>query len=313
MQVRAVDDPKVESVLHPQNTRASRRAHEAATAHSAVLSRRPVLALGTAVVVALGVALTAGVAAAPAAGADEVVKTTAATASPRAEDQDEAATALRAGRSSLAYAETLNAEVAASGLDLGGVPPVVETAALEEDVDRLADLPTASAIMSGLTAGSVEVNAEEVASATAELREALDLAQEKKAAEDAAAAAAAQAAAEAEAQAAAQAAALASANTVDGAKSTARSMAASQYGWGDDQFSCLSSLWQKESSWNYQAYNPSGATGIPQALPGSKMASAGGDWQTNAATQIAWGLGYIDAVYGSPCSAWSHSQSMNWY
>lgn len=125
---------------------------------------------------------------------------------------------------------------------------------------------------------------------------------------------AAQAAADAAAAAeAAAAAAAAQANTPDGAKATARSMAASSYGWGDDQFSCLESLWQKESSWNYQAYNPSGATGIPQALPGSKMASAGSDWETNATTQIAWGLGYIDAVYGTPCSAWGHSQATNWY
>jgi hypothetical protein len=74
------------------------------------------------------------------------------------------------------------------------------------------------------------------------------------------------------------------------------------------------SLWSKESGWNYQAYNDSsGATGIPQALPGSKMASAGSDWQSSASTQIAWGLGYISSVYGTPCSAWGHSQSTNWY
>ena len=103
-------------------------------------------------------------------------------------------------------------------------------------------------------------------------------------------------------------------NTPEGARATARSMAASTYGWGDDQFSCLDSLWQKESGWNYQAYNADGgATGIPQALPGSKMASAGADWQTSAATQISWGLGYIASVYGSPCAAWGHSQSVNWY
>ncbi|KAA9106322.1 hypothetical protein [Microbacterium rhizomatis] len=125
----------------------------------------------------------------------------------------------------------------------------------------------------------------------------------------------AQAAAQA-AAAAAQAAAdaLAQANTPDGARATARAMAASQYGWGDGQFSCLDSLWQKESGWNYQAYNADGgATGIPQSLPGSKMASFGSDWETNAATQIAWGLDYISRGYGSPCSAWSHSQSVNWY
>jgi resuscitation-promoting factor RpfB len=84
-------------------------------------------------------------------------------------------------------------------------------------------------------------------------------------------------------------------------------------GWSSDQFSCLVSLWNKESGWRTNAANPSGAYGIPQALPGSKMASAGGDWQTSAATQIAWGLGYIAGVYGSPCSAWAHSQATNWY
>jgi hypothetical protein len=106
---------------------------------------------------------------------------------------------------------------------------------------------------------------------------------------------------------------LARTNTPDGARAAARTMASGRYGWSDGQFSCLSSLWQKESGWNYRAYNPSGATGIPQALPGSKMASAGSDWQTNAATQIAWGLDYIKRAYGSPCAAWGHSQSMNWY
>lgn len=85
-------------------------------------------------------------------------------------------------------------------------------------------------------------------------------------------------------------------------------------GWGTDQFACLVQLWQKESGWRVNAANSSsGAYGIPQALPGSKMASAGADWQTNAATQITWGLGYISGRYGTPCGAWSHSQSVGWY
>lgn len=114
--------------------------------------------------------------------------------------------------------------------------------------------------------------------------------------------------------AAAAAATAAAANTPDGAKAAARSIASSQYGWGDDQFQCLSNLWQKESHWDYQASNGgSGATGIPQALPGSKMASFGTDWATNATTQVKWGLDYISRSYGTPCSAWSHSQSVNWY
>ncbi|MBB5639938.1 hypothetical protein [Cryobacterium roopkundense] len=122
---------------------------------------------------------------------------------------------------------------------------------------------------------------------------------------------AAEAAAAAEA---ARLAALATTNTPEGAKAAAQSLASSKYGWGADQFSCLNQLWQKESNWNYLAYNPSGATGIPQALPGSKMASAGTDWATNASTQVAWGLEYIKASsYGTPCAAWAHSQANNWY
>ncbi len=86
------------------------------------------------------------------------------------------------------------------------------------------------------------------------------------------------------------------------------------FGWGQDQFQCLVSLWSQESGWNPGAANPSsGAYGIPQALPGSKMASAGADWETNPATQIRWGLGYIQGSYGSPCGAWSHEEASGWY
>ncbi|MBC7291616.1 MAG: G5 domain-containing protein [Actinotalea sp.] len=85
-------------------------------------------------------------------------------------------------------------------------------------------------------------------------------------------------------------------------------------GWGEDQWACLDALWTKESNWRVDAANPtSSAYGIPQALPGSKMASAGDDWRTNAATQITWGLGYIAGRYGTPCAAWAHSQARNWY
>ena len=84
-------------------------------------------------------------------------------------------------------------------------------------------------------------------------------------------------------------------------------------GWGEDQFACLVALFNRESGWNVYAANPSGAYGIPQALPGSKMATAGADWATNPATQISWGLGYIAARYGTPCGAWGHSQSAGWY
>jgi hypothetical protein len=84
-------------------------------------------------------------------------------------------------------------------------------------------------------------------------------------------------------------------------------------GWDTSQYNCLVSLWNRESGWNVYAYNPSGAYGIPQALPGSKMATVGADWQTNPATQITWGLNYITGSYGTPCGAWAHSQAYNWY
>ena len=89
---------------------------------------------------------------------------------------------------------------------------------------------------------------------------------------------------------------------------------AAERGWGDSEFSCLDKLWTKESNWLWNAENPSsGAYGIPQSLPGTKMASAGADWQTNPTTQIEWGLGYIAGRYGTPCSAWSHSMAVGWY
>ena len=85
-------------------------------------------------------------------------------------------------------------------------------------------------------------------------------------------------------------------------------------GWGEAEFNCLVALWNRESHWNVSAHNASsGAYGIPQALPGSKMATAGADWATNPATQITWGLGYIAGRYGTPCGAWGHSESVGWY
>ncbi|MDO5723729.1 MAG: G5 domain-containing protein [Flaviflexus sp.] len=101
--------------------------------------------------------------------------------------------------------------------------------------------------------------------------------------------------------------------SVGGVKGIAQQQLAAR-GMGGDQFRCLDQLWTRESGWNYTASNPySGAYGIPQALPGSKMASAGADWRTNPATQIAWGLNYIAGRYGTPCGALSHSHSVGWY
>lgn len=92
---------------------------------------------------------------------------------------------------------------------------------------------------------------------------------------------------------------------------SARSIARSIFG---SQFSCADALISKESGWNAQATNPSsGAYGLPQSLPGSKMASAGADWRTNPATQLRWMKSYVDSSYGGICNAWLHSQNHNWY
>ena len=166
------------------------------------------------------------------------------------------------------------------------------------------------------TAEADRVAAEQAAAAAA-----AQAAAEQAAAQKAAEAKAAQAAQAAKAAQSAQAAPKASTapapsapTNPSGAQAIARDMMASKYGWGSDQFACLVSLWNKESGWNVNAYNASsGATGIPQALPGSKMATAGADWATNPATQISWGLGYISGSYGTPCAAWSKSQAVGWY
>jgi len=162
---------------------------------------------------------------------------------------------------------------------------------------------------------STEWHAESVRAAVAEA--------DRVAAEQAAAAAAAAKAAADAAAAAAAAAAEESSSSSSGsrpgapsnpsaAQAIARDMLLAR-GWGDDQFGCLVELWNHESGWNVYASNPSGAYGIPQALPGSKMATAGADWESNPATQISWGLGYITGRYGTPCGAWDSFSSNGWY
>lgn len=249
--------------------------------------------------------------------------------------------AVAAAEASVVDAATATADVSAAALPIEG-DTTIDTAPLRERIAGLQDtdvIPTL--LLPGLTE-KLAAATEDVQAATADLRARLEAAQAQKAAEEeaariaaeeaAAAEAAAQAQAEAEAAAAAQRqsaprsssssaapapTASAVASTGDnspGAAQQAASNMLGDFGWGQDQFSCLVSLWNKESGWNYQAYNAgSGAFGIPQALPGSKMASAGGDWQSSAVTQVRWGLGYISGRYGSPCGAWDHSQSVGWY
>lgn len=122
---------------------------------------------------------------------------------------------------------------------------------------------------------------------------------------------------EAAARAAARSAAEKVAAQQEAAKKDPRSVAADMAagrGWTGEQFTCLKVLWEKESNWRWHAVNPSsGAYGIPQALPDYKMASAGSDWATNPATQIKWGLAYIDERYGNPCNALYFHRGHNWY
>ncbi|WP_300267314.1 phospholipase [Microbacterium sp.] len=251
----------------------------------------------------LGVAVATGVTTAAPAFAESDGRAASVGATIFTVNPTDAALALESARTAVSDAETAVFDAKNSDVDLSAESTEIDTSALLTTITNVENANSPSVLLMPALMTTISDQTEQVAAQAAELRSQLDAAIEKKAAEEAAAKAAAEAAA-----------IRAAANTPDGAKAAARQIAADEYGWGGDQFSCLSSLWQKESGWNYQAYNASsGATGIPQALPGSKMASAGADWQTNAVTQIRWGLDYIQRAYGSPCAAWGHSQSVNWY
>lgn len=253
---------------------------------------------------------------------------------------DEISTAVRAALAdadaALEASDDVSSAVDASGLDLGDTETDIDTAELEDAAERLTaslDLPApllpgiAEQVADAVSAVEKRVDAVRDGLEAAQKAEAERIAAEEEAKRLAEEEAAAAAAAEAEAAAAAEAATSTGSSAASAAPARpagvytpagdAQSIAYGMlggYGWGDDQFGCLVELWNKESGWNSQAYNASsGAYGIPQALPGSKMASAGADWETNAATQISWGLGYIAGRYGSPCGAWQHSQAVGWY
>jgi len=104
------------------------------------------------------------------------------------------------------------------------------------------------------------------------------------------------------------------ARQAEGAKAVAQEIIAAKYTWSAKQFTCLEQLWTKESNWNYKSRNRvSGAHGIPQALPATKMEVVGTDWRTNPVTQITWGLKYIKERYNTPCAAWGKFKRSNWY
>ena len=104
------------------------------------------------------------------------------------------------------------------------------------------------------------------------------------------------------------------ARTPLGAKKVAKAILIDEYGFTENEYKCLNSLWTQESNWNYKSRNKkSGAHGIPQALPASKMNIVSTDWRTNPVTQIRWGLRYISIRYETPCKAWAKHKRSNWY
>lgn len=261
--------------------------------HSPARRRKAGITLAIGVLVATGVAV-----AAPAVAAMTAQSSVAEAKASRVETAA-AAEAVTSGRAALTDAAAAVSAAQGSGLDLGDVSTAVGTSGLIETLADLDDVDSLTALEAPIVRVKASAEIASVTTQTAALRE-----------RQAAAAAAKEAAAAAEAA----AVALANSNTPDGARATASAIAADQYGWGSGEFECLNSLWEKESGWNYEAYNEDGgATGIPQSLPGDKMATFGADWATNATTQIRWGLDYIQRAYGSPCAAWGHSQSVNWY
>ncbi|CAL9513344.1 aggregation-promoting factor C-terminal-like domain-containing protein [Streptomyces atacamensis] len=206
----------------------------------------------------------------------------------------------------------------ASGSEQGTADPVEATAA---DATLLADIPAGQQAQ---TASLTQQADNAVAAADAAAKKAAEEAARKQAAKDAqakreAAEKAAKAAEEAKKrEEARQQAASRSAERTDFAVQSSYTVAEvkamAQQIVGAGQFQCFSNIVERESGWNYKAQNPSsGAYGLVQALPGSKMASAGADWQTNPATQIKWGLNYMNERYGSPCGAWDFWQANHWY
>ncbi len=205
----------------------------------------------------------------------------------------------------------------ASGSEQGTTDPVEATAA---DATLLADIPAGQ--QAQVQTASLTQQADNAAiAADAAAKKAAEEAARVQAAKDAQAkreAAEKRAAEEAKKRQETQQAASRSAERTDFAVQSsytvAQVKAMAQQIVGGGQFQCFSNIVERESGWNYQAQNPSsGAYGLVQALPGSKMASAGADWRTNPATQIKWGLNYMNERYGSPCGAWEFWQANHWY
>ncbi|MET9788181.1 transglycosylase SLT domain-containing protein [Streptomyces canus] len=217
----------------------------------------------------------------------------------------------------VASATAVTAVGSVVGVASGSVAQPNDAEATAADMTLLADIPageqaqvqTASLTQQADTqAIAADASAKKVAEESARKAAAKSAIEKKEAAEQAAKEAKERAEAKEKASRSSSSFPVQSSYTVAQIQSMAASMVPS------GQFQCFSNIVDHESSWNYRAVNASsGAYGLFQALPGSKMSSVGADWQTNPATQIKWGLNYMDSRYGSPCEAWSFWQANNWY
>ncbi|MDX3260266.1 lytic transglycosylase domain-containing protein [Streptomyces sp. NPDC093228] len=218
----------------------------------------------------------------------------------------------------VASATAVTAVGAVTGVASGSTgQPSSDAEATASDSMLLADIPTgqqAQVQTASLTqqadaqAIAADASAKKDAEESARKQAAADAIAKQEAAQKAEEAAKARKEEQAKASRSASSFAVQSSYTVAQIQAMARQMVAS------DQFQCFSNIVDHESSWNYRAVNASsGAYGLFQALPGSKMSSVGSDWQTNPATQIKWGLNYMNGRYGSPCQAWSFWQANSWY
>ncbi|WP_079084735.1 aggregation-promoting factor C-terminal-like domain-containing protein [Streptomyces dysideae] len=217
----------------------------------------------------------------------------------------------------VASATAVTAVGSVVGVASGSTAQNNDAEATAADSTLLADIPAGQQAQVQTASLTAQANVQAIAADTSAKKDAEEAARKeaaktardkKEAAEEAARKAKAEAEAKAKAAKDPSDFPVASSYTIAQIQSMARQMVPS------DQWTCFSNIVDHESDWNYRAVNPSsGAYGLFQALPGSKMSSVGDDWRTNPATQIKWGLNYMDSRYGSPCEAWSFWQANNWY
>ena len=225
--------------------------------------------------------------------------------------------AVAASALALAVATTTGVVLAETPAQSYAVPAQVDAAALAVlEAEQRQTLITSRAQEREELAASVQQLAQQRTAALAETGSKIDATekavQERLAAEKAEAERLAEEAKKA--QAAKKAAATPKGGTRAQNKELGRQLALQLYGWGGDQFKCYDNIIMRESLWDQYADNPnSSAYGIPQALPGKKMASEGADWKTNPETQIRWGLKYVKERFGTPCKAWAFKRANGWY